>query len=141
MQDQSGGPITKDDTGVEYYCTIFVITPSTHEKGVLWIGTDDGKVQITRNGGETWKDVTPKNMPEWSMVNSIDQSPHDPATAYMAATRYKLDDFKPYLYKTTNYGKSWKLITSGIGKDFSMLELKQACIFPLMMEKTGSRFN
>ena len=117
MQDQSGGPITKDDTGVEYYCTIFVITPSTHEKGVIWIGTDDGKVQITRNGGETWKDVTPKNMPEWSMVNSIDQSPHDPATAYMAATRYKLDDFKPYLYKTTNYGKSWKLITSGIGKD------------------------
>ena len=117
MQDQSGGPITKDDTGVEYYCTIFVITPSTHEKGVIWIGTDDGKVQITRNGGETWKDITPKNMPEWSMVNSIDQSPHDPATAYMAATRYKLDDFKPYLYKTTNYGKSWKLITSGIGKD------------------------
>jgi len=117
MQDQSGGPITKDDTGVEYYCTIFVITPSTHEKGVIWIGTDDGKVQITRNGGDTWKDITPKNMPEWSMVNSIDQSPHDPATAYMAATRYKLDDFKPYLYKTTNYGKSWKLITSGIGKD------------------------
>ena len=117
MQDQSGGPITKDDTGVEYYCTIFVITPSPHEKGVIWIGTDDGKVHITRDGGETWKDVTPSNMPEWSMVNSIDQSPHDPSTAYMAATRYKLDDFKPYLYRTTNYGKSWKLITTGIAKD------------------------
>ena len=117
MQDQSGGPITKDDTGVEYYCTIFVITPSPHEKGVIWIGTDDGKVHITRDGGKTWKDVTPGNMPEWSMVNSIDQSPHDPSTAYMAATRYKLDDFKPYLYKTTNYGKSWKLITTGIAKD------------------------
>jgi len=117
MQDESGGPITKDDTGVEYYCTVFVITPSTHEKGVIWIGTDDGRVHITKNGGKTWSDITPKNMPEWGMVNSIDQSPHDPATAYMAVTRYKLDDFKPYLYKTSNYGKSWKLISRGIPND------------------------
>ena len=117
MQDQSGGPITKDDTGVEYYCTVFVITPSTKEKGVIWIGTDDGRVHITKNGGKSWTDITPNNMPKWGMVNSIDQSPHDPATAYMAVTRYKLDDFKPYLYKTSNYGKSWKLISKGIPND------------------------
>lgn len=117
MQVESGGPITKDDTGVEYYCTIFVITPSNQEKGVIWIGTDDGRVHITKNGGKSWTDITPNNMPKWGMVNSIDQSPHDPATAYMAVTRYKLDDFKPYLYKTSNYGKSWKLISKGIPND------------------------
>ncbi len=117
MQDESGGPITKDDTGVEYYCTIFVITPSPQEKGVIWIGTDDGKVHITRNGGKSWTDITPNNMPKWGMVNSIDQSPHNPGTAYMAVTRYKLDDFKPYLFKTDNYGKSWKLISRGIPED------------------------
>ena len=117
MQDQSGGPITKDDTGVEYYCTVFVITPSTKEKGVIWIGTDDGRVHITKNGGKSWTDITPNNMPKWGMVNSIDQSPHDPGTAYMAVTRYKLDDFKPYLFKKDNYGKSWKLISRGIPDD------------------------
>jgi len=117
MQDESGGPITKDDTGVEYYCTIFVITPSPQEKGVIWIGTDDGKVHITKNGGKSWTDITPNNMPKWGMVNSIDQSPHNPGTAYMAVTRYKLDDFKPYLFKTDNYGKSWKLISRGIPED------------------------
>tara|TARA_B100001105_G_scaffold207605_1_gene171837 strand:+ start:201 stop:3341 length:3141 start_codon:yes stop_codon:yes gene_type:complete len=117
MQDESGGPITKDDTGVEYYCTIFVITPSHQEKGVIWIGTDDGKVHITKNGGKSWTDITPNNMPKWGMVNSIDQSPHNPGTAYMAVTRYKLDDFKPYLFKTDNYGKSWKLISRGIPED------------------------
>ena len=117
MQVESGGPITKDDTGVEYYCTIFVITPSNQEIGVIWIGTDDGRVHITKNGGKSWTDITPNNMPKWGMVNSIDQSPHDPATAYMAVTRYKLDDFKPYLYKTSNYGKSWKLISKGIPND------------------------
>ena len=117
MQDQSGGPITKDDTGVEYYCTVFVITPSTKEKGVIWIGTDDGRVHITKNGGKSWTDITPNNMPKWGMVNSIDQSSHDPGTAYMAVTRYKSDDFKPYLFKTDNYGKSWKLISRGIPED------------------------
>ncbi|MDP6339256.1 MAG: glycosyl hydrolase [Candidatus Marinimicrobia bacterium] len=117
MQDESGGPITKDDTGVEYYCTVFVITPSTHEKGIIWIGTDDGRVHITKNGGKLWTDITPKNMPKWGMVNSIDQSPHDPATAYMAMSRYKSDDFKPYLFKTNNYGKSWKMISKGIPND------------------------
>jgi photosystem II stability/assembly factor-like uncharacterized protein len=117
MQEESGGPITKDDTGVEYYCTIFVITPSPQEKGVIWIGTDDGKVHITKNGGKSWTDITPNNMPKWGMVNSIDQSPHNPGTAYMAVTRYKLDDFKPYLFKTDNYGKSWKLISRGIPED------------------------
>lgn len=117
MQDESGGPITKDDTGVEYYCTVFVITPSPQEKGVIWIGTDDGRVHITKNGGQSWTDITPNNMPEWGMVNSIDQSAHDPATAYMAVTRYKSDDFKPYLFKTNNYGKSWKMISKGIPDD------------------------
>jgi len=117
MQDESGGPITKDDTGVEYYCTIFVITPSPYEKDVIWIGTDDGRVHITKNGGQSWQDITPGSMPEWGMVNSIDVSPHDPATAYMAVTRYKSDDFKPYLFKTNNHGKTWKLISKGIPDD------------------------
>ncbi len=112
-QGPSGGPITHDNTSVEYYCTIFAVVESPHEKGVIWVGTDDGLVHITKNGGKTWTEITPKNMPKWSLINSIEVSPHDPATAYLAVTRYKMDDFKPYIYKTDNYGKSWKLLTDG----------------------------
>ncbi len=112
-QGPSGGPITHDNTSVEYYCTIFAVVESPHEKGVIWVGTDDGLVHITKDGGKTWTEITPKNMPKWSLINSIEVSPHDPATAYLAVTRYKLDDFRPYIYKTDNYGKSWKLLTDG----------------------------
>jgi len=113
-QGLSGGPITNDITGVEVYDTIFALAESPHEKGVIWAGTDDGLVQLTRDDGKTWHNVTPKDLPEWIQVNSIELSPHDKATAYLAATRYKFDDFRPYLYKTNDYGKTWVRITSGI---------------------------
>jgi photosystem II stability/assembly factor-like uncharacterized protein len=115
-QGPSGGPITKDNTSVEYYGTIFTVMESPIQRGVIWTGSDDGLVQITRDGGKNWSNVTPpKNlMPEWIQINSIEASPNDPATAYVAATMYKWDDNKPYLYKTGDYGKSWKKITNGI---------------------------
>ncbi|MFQ5824343.1 MAG: glycosyl hydrolase [bacterium] len=113
-QGPSGGPITKDNTSVEYYCTIFSLVESPLQKGLLWAGSDDGLVHITKDGGKTWENITPKKLPEWTLISIIEASPHDPATAYVAATRYKLDDFKPYIFKTNNYGKSWKKITRGI---------------------------
>ncbi len=115
-QGPSGGPITKDNTSVEYYGTIFATTESPVQKGLIWTGSDDGLVHLSRDGGKNWENVTPpKNlMPEWIQINSIEASPHDAATAYVAATMYKWDDFRPYLYKTNDYGKTWKKITDGI---------------------------
>jgi len=110
----SGGPITKDNTGVEYYATIFAVDESPLKEGLIWVGSDDGLIHITKDGGESWENITPRGMPEWMMINSIDASPFDEGTAYVAGTRYKLGDFTPYLYRTDNYGKSWKLITDGI---------------------------
>ncbi|RMD86519.1 MAG: glycosyl hydrolase [Calditrichaeota bacterium] len=116
-QQPSGGPITKDNTSVEYYCTIFALAESPLKEGLIWAGSDDGLIHVTRDGGKHWNNVTPKNLPEWSLISIIEPSPHDPGTAYVAATRYKLDDFKPYIFKTSDYGKSWKLITRGIPED------------------------
>src|SRR5213082_3523090 len=113
-QGPSGGPITKDNTSIEYYCTIFTALESSLERGVLWVGSDDGLVQVTRDGGKSWQNVTPKELPEWGLVSTVEPSPHDAATAYVAATRYKLDDFRPYVYTTTDYGRSWKKIVTGI---------------------------
>jgi photosystem II stability/assembly factor-like uncharacterized protein len=113
-QGRSGGPIQSDITGVEVYDTIFALAESVHEKGVIWAGTDDGLVKLTRDDGKTWQDVTPKGFPAWIQVNSIELSPHDRGTAYLAATRYKFDDDRPYLYKTGDYGKTWSKITDGI---------------------------
>jgi photosystem II stability/assembly factor-like uncharacterized protein len=110
----SGGPITKDNTSVEYYCTIFALQESPVQKGLIWTGSDDGLVHVTRDGGQKWENVTPKDMPNWIQINSIEASPHDPATAYFAGTMYKSDDFRPYLYKTRDYGKTWKRINTGI---------------------------
>ena len=110
----SGGPITQDNTSIEYYCTIFTFMESPVTKGTIWVGSDDGLVHVTRDGGKHWDNVTPKDMPEWIQINSIDASAHDPGTAYVAATMYKSDDFRPYLYKTTDYGKTWKKIVNGI---------------------------
>jgi hypothetical protein len=110
----SGGPITKDNTSIEYYGTIFAALESPHEPGVLWTGSDDGLVQVSRDHGETWTDVTPKTLPEWSQVNSLEAHPFEPGGLYLAATRYKLDDFAPYLYLTTDYGNTWKKIDAGI---------------------------
>jgi photosystem II stability/assembly factor-like uncharacterized protein len=113
-QGPTGGPITKDNTSIEYYDVIFTVAESSLKKGVIWVGTDDGLVQLTQDGGKHWQNVTPKDLPEWIQVNSIEASPIDPGTAYFAATKYKFDDFHPYLYKTTDYGKTWKAINNGI---------------------------
>ena len=113
----SGGPITQDNTSVEYYCTIFAANESPLKEGLLWVGSDDGLIHVTKDGGLNWENVTPPNMPEWSMVNSIEPSAFNEGTCYVAATRYKLGDFNPYLYKTTDYGKTWKKITNGINKE------------------------
>ncbi|MGH9369057.1 MAG: WD40/YVTN/BNR-like repeat-containing protein [Thermoanaerobaculia bacterium] len=113
-QEKSGGPITKDDTGVEVYDTIFALAESPLEAGLLWAGTDDGLVHVTRDGAKTWQNVTPKGIPEWIQINAIEASPHDRATAYLAATMYKFDDFRPYLYRTNDYGRTWTKILAGI---------------------------
>jgi photosystem II stability/assembly factor-like uncharacterized protein len=113
-QGPSGGPITRDNTSVEYYCTIFAVAESPVERGVIWAGSDDGLIHVTRNGGENWERAMPRDMPEWIQINSIEASPHAAGTAYVAATMYKWDDFRPYLYKTTDYGRTWRRINNGI---------------------------
>ena len=113
-QGPSGGPITKDNTSIEYYDVIFAVAPSPHDSNTIWAGTDDGLVQITRDGGKNWTNVTPRDLPEWALISIVEPSPHDAATAYVAATRYKLDDFRPFIYKTTDYGRTWRRITAGI---------------------------
>ncbi|WP_276389159.1 glycosyl hydrolase [Eudoraea chungangensis] len=113
----SGGPITQDNTGVEYYCTIFAANESPLKEGILWVGSDDGLIHITKNGGQTWENITPPNLPEWSMINSVEPSAFNEGTCYVAATRYKMGDFKPYLYKTEDYGKSWSKIVNGIAEE------------------------
>jgi hypothetical protein len=113
-QQSSGGPITKDNTGVEVYSTIFSVVESTLQKDLIWTGSDDGLIQITTDGGKTWSNVTPKNMPEWGTVSMIEASHYDAGTAYVAVERHRLDDFAPYMFKTTDFGKTWTTITNGI---------------------------
>jgi photosystem II stability/assembly factor-like uncharacterized protein len=112
----SGGPITKDNTSVEYYATIFAAAESPHEPGVLWTGSDDGLVHVSRDGGATWAKVTPRALPEWSQVNAIDVHPFEKGGLYLAATRYKLDDDQPLLFRTTDYGATWTRIDGGISR-------------------------
>jgi photosystem II stability/assembly factor-like uncharacterized protein len=113
-QGPSGGPITKDNTSIEYYDVIFTMTESPVKKGLIWTGSDDGLVYVTQDGGKHWENVTPKGLPEWMQINTIEASPFDAGTAYFAGTKYQLDDFQPYLYKTTDYGKTWSAISKGI---------------------------
>lgn len=113
-QKSSGGPITQDNTSVEYYCTIFTATESFVEKDLLWTGSDDGLIHVSKDGGKTWENVTPKDAPKWMMWNCVDVDPFKKGAAYFVGTRYKLDDYTPYIYKTEDYGKTWKLITNGI---------------------------
>ena len=110
----SGGPVTKDTSGAETYCTVFAFVESPHEKGVYWAGSDDGVVHISRDGGQNWGNVTPAGLPPWSLVTMIEVSPHDPASAYLAATRYKLDEPRPMFFKTSDYGQTWTEINNGI---------------------------
>ena len=113
-QRSSGGPITKDNTSVEYYCTVFTIAESPVEAGVIWAGTDDGLIHVSGDNGETWADVTPDEMGDWPMISLIEASSHDADTAYAAVNRYKMDDFAPYIYRTRDRGKTWDLIVDGI---------------------------
>jgi photosystem II stability/assembly factor-like uncharacterized protein len=112
-QGKGGGPYTNEVVGAENYGTISYVMESPHEKGVIWVGSDDGLVHLTRDGGKSWQNVSPAGLAE-CLVNAIEVSPHDPATAYIATTRYKFNDHAPGLYKTTDYGKTWTSIHSGI---------------------------
>ena len=115
-QGRNGGPLTPENVGAEFYNTIFYIVESPNEAGTIWVGSDDGLVHITRDGGASWNDVSPKH-PGEAMINAIELSPHADGTAYAAVTAYKLNDFKPYIYKTTDYGKRWTRIDRGLPQD------------------------
>ncbi len=110
----SGGPITTDSNSMDYYCTVFAFAESPVQPGVLWAGSDDGLIHVSRDNGENWTDVTPPDLPTWSLISIIDASPHDPATVYVAIDRHRHDDFAPYFYKTSDYGQTWTKIVNGI---------------------------
>lgn len=113
-QRSSGGPITKDNTGVEVYCTIFTAAESAIEKDLLWTGSDDGLIQMSRDGGQSWKNVTPPEAGKWMMWNCVETDPFKKGKAYFVGTKYKSDDFTPYIFKTEDYGNTWTKITNGI---------------------------
>ncbi|MFO7894714.1 MAG: hypothetical protein R6U63_13345 [Longimicrobiales bacterium] len=112
-QRHPGGPLISDHSGVEVFNTVFAVVPSPHERGTIWAGTDDGRVHITRDDGATWTDVTPRRLPELGTVNRIEVSPHRPGRAFLAVHRYRLDDSRPYVFRTDDYGRSWDLLTDG----------------------------
>ncbi len=124
----SGSPITRDITGEEYYSTLYSIRESKLKEGLIWTGSNDGVVSVTQDGGKTWSDVTPKNLPKGGRVESVEPSHHDPATSYIAVDRHLMGDEKPYLYKTNNFGKSWELLTTethGIPADYTARVLRE----------------
>jgi photosystem II stability/assembly factor-like uncharacterized protein len=121
----SGGPITKDNTGVETYAVIFTIAPSFQDAGTIWTGSDDGLVHVTRDGGKTWANVTPPGLPEFARISLIEASPHQNGVAYVAANRYQLDDQAPYVYKTADFGKTWAKIVDGIAPTHFARQLRE----------------
>ncbi|MBK7797247.1 MAG: glycosyl hydrolase [Saprospiraceae bacterium] len=116
-QKASGGPVTKDNTSVEYYCTIFCAAESPAVEGLLWTGSDDGLVFVSKDAGKNWTNVSPPLLPDWTLINSIEPDPKDPSVCYLAATSYKNGDDRPYLFRTNDFGKTWMLITKGIAQD------------------------
>ncbi len=112
-QRHPGGPLISDHTGVEVFGTVFALVPSPHEPGTIWAGTDDGRVHITRDDGGSWTEITPRGMPEFATVNRIEISPHRPGRAFLAVQRYRLDDWRPYVFRTDDHGRSWELLTDG----------------------------
>ena len=121
----SGSPITRDITGEEYYSTLYSIRESPVKEGVIWTGSNDGVISVTKDGGKTWKNVTPKKMPKGGRVESIAASAYNPAKAYIAVDRHLLGDARPYFYKTSNYGSTWEMITDGIPADFTSKVLRE----------------
>ena len=111
----SGSPITRDITGEEFYSTIYSIRESSVQAGVIWVGANDGPVHVTRDNGESWDDVTPRRLPPGGRVDAVEPSPHDAAKAYIAVLRYQFGDWKPYIYRTNDFGRSWDLLTDGNG--------------------------
>ena len=126
----SGGIITRDMNGPEIYATVFALTPSFHDVNTLWAGSDDGKIHITRNGGKNWTDITPKELPKNSVVAIIDESRHNPGTAYVAAFRYQVDDRQPYVFRTKDYGKTWTKITAGIKEGHFARSVREDLVRP-----------
>ncbi len=110
----SGGPITKDQTGVETYAVVFTIAPSRQDANTLWTGSDDGWVHVTQDGGKNWSKVTPPDLPDFTRISLIEASPHQNGVAYLAGNRYQMGDRQPYVYKTADFGKSWQKIVANI---------------------------
>jgi photosystem II stability/assembly factor-like uncharacterized protein len=135
----SGGPITKDQTSVEYYGTVFTIAESKLTKGLIWTGSDDGLLHVSRDNGVTWKNVTPKGLPEWMRWSIIEASPHAPGTAWVAGNRYQMDDFTPYLYRTTDYGVTWTKITNGINPEHFTRAIREDLYRPNMVYAATER--
>lgn len=121
----SGAPITRDITGEEFYSTIYAIRESPLQAGLIWVGANDGPVHVTRDGGQTWDNVTPGQLPPGGRVDAVEPSPHDPAKAYVSVLRYQLGDRRPHIYKTENYGQSWELITDGIPDDYPVRVVRE----------------
>lgn len=111
----SGSPITRDITGEEFYSTIYSIRESSVQAGVIWVGANDGPVHVTRDNGESWDEVTPRRLPPGGRVDAVEPSPHEAAKAYIAVLRYQFGDWKPYIYRTNDFGRSWDLLTDGNG--------------------------
>ncbi len=129
----SGGPITRDQTGVETYATIFALAPSRREPGVIWAGSDDGLVHITRDGGANWANITPPAMPKFAKITTVEDSPHSPGTAYVVAHRFLMDDFTPIGFKTTDFGKSWAPITAGLPAGEMLRSIREDLVRPGML--------
>ncbi|MBN2638158.1 MAG: hypothetical protein JXR65_03605 [Bacteroidales bacterium] len=124
-QEPSGGPITKDNSAVEYYNTVFAFAESPVKAGIFWAGSDDGLVHLSTDNGKTWTDVTPKDLTQEATISIIEPSHFDPGTAYLAARRYRQDDFEPYIFKTTDFGNHWIKITNGLPVDESSFVIRE----------------
>jgi photosystem II stability/assembly factor-like uncharacterized protein len=129
----SGGPITRDETGVETYATVFSIAPSPKDGNLIWTGSDDGYVFITRDAGKTWTNVTPKDMPDFARVSLVEASPHRPGTAYVAANHYQFDDFAPYVWRTDDYGQTWTKIVNGIAPNHYVRAVREDTVREKML--------